>query len=72
MGQLRNQMAEDIRLRGLCANTLKTYLRCGEVFVRHHGKSPRLMGKAEIRDFLLHLVEDLSARHRRTTSTPRR
>lgn len=59
MGKLRDKMAEDIKLRGLCANTLRTYLRCAEVFVRHYGKSPTLMGKAEVRDFLLHLVDDL-------------
>ena len=59
MGKLRDKMAEDLKLRGLCDNTRETYLRCAELFVKHHRKSPTLMGKGEVRDFLLHLVEDL-------------
>jgi site-specific recombinase XerD len=59
MGKLRDKMDGDMKLRGLSENTRKTYLRCTEGFVKHYGKSPTLMGKVEVRDFLLHLVDDL-------------
>jgi len=58
MGKLQDRMEEDLRLRGLSANTRATYLRCARRFVKHYRKSPTEMGKAEVRDFLLHLVEE--------------
>ncbi len=58
MGQLRDKMEEDLRLAGLSPNTRQTYLRCAAVFVRHYGKGPMRMGRAEVRDFLLHLLEE--------------
>ena len=58
MGKLRDKMDEDLRLRGLSLNTRKTYLRCARAFVKHYRKSPTEMGKAEVRDFLLHLVDE--------------
>jgi site-specific recombinase XerD len=50
-------MTGDLKLRGLSKNTRETYLYCVAVFVRHHGKSPKVMGRQEVRDFLLHLIE---------------
>lgn len=58
MGRLRNAMTEDLKLRGLSDNTSKTYLRCISVFARHHGRSPARLGRLEVRDFLLHLLEE--------------
>jgi len=58
MGQLRDKMEEDLRLAGLSPNTRQTYLRCAAVFVRHYGQGPMRMGRAEVRDFLLHLLEE--------------
>lgn len=58
MGKLRDKMEQDLKLRGLCENTRETYLRCARGFVKHYRKSPTEMGKAEVRDFLLHLVEE--------------
>lgn len=58
MGKLRDKMEQDLKLRGLCENTRETYLRCARAFVKHYRKSPTEMGKAEVRDFLLHLVEE--------------
>jgi integrase len=40
-------MEEDPRLGRLSANTRQTYLRCGAAFVRHYGKGPMRMGRAE-------------------------
>jgi integrase/recombinase XerD len=57
MGRLRDKMVGDLRLRGLSDNTRETYLHCVTVFARHHGRSPTLLGREQVRDFLLHLVE---------------
>jgi integrase/recombinase XerD len=57
MGKLRNKMEGDLKLRGLSDNTRITYLRCAELFVKHYMKSPTEMGRVQIRDFLLHLIE---------------
>ena len=58
MGQLRDKMEEDLRLAGLSPNARQTHLRSAAVFVRHHSKGPMRMGRAEVRDFLLHLLEE--------------
>lgn len=58
MGRLRDKMEDDLKLRGLCENTRKTYLRCAAKFSRHCGKSPSKLGRAEIREYLLHLVKE--------------
>lgn len=57
MGKLRDKMEGDLKLRGLSENTRKTYLRCAAKFAGHYGKSPFRMGRVEVRDFLLELVE---------------
>ena len=56
MGELRERMAADLRLRGLSENTQKTYLGCVRQFAAHFGRSPTELGEAEIRTFLAHLA----------------
>ena len=58
MGKLKQKMDEDLKLRGVCENTRSTYLRCAELFVRHYRKPPSQLGKTEIRDYLLQMLED--------------
>lgn len=58
MGKLRDQMAGDLKLRGLSKLTRETYLRCARAFAAHYRRSPKEMGRTEVRDFLLHLVEE--------------
>ena len=58
MGQLRERMAVDLRLRGLSPVTQRMYLGCVERFVAHHRRSPKALGEAEIRAFLDHLVRE--------------
>jgi site-specific recombinase XerD len=58
MGKLKQKMAEDLKLRGLCENTRITYLRCAEVFVRHYAKPPAQLGRTDIRDYLLQMLQD--------------
>lgn len=57
MGKLREKMDGDLKLRGLSVNTRKTYIICAAAFVKHYRKPPAVMGRNEIRDFLLHLIE---------------
>jgi site-specific recombinase XerD len=57
MGTLREKMESDLKLRGLSTNTRKTYLLCAASFVRHYGRPPAKMGRVEVRDYLLHLLE---------------
>jgi integrase/recombinase XerD len=57
MGTLRDKMEGDLKLKGLSPNTRKTYLLCAASFVRHYGKPPARMGRIEVRDYLLHLLE---------------
>jgi site-specific recombinase XerD len=50
-------MKQDLELRGCRVNTVLTYLRCARKFAAHFKRSPAEMGTAEIRQFLVHLVE---------------
>jgi len=58
MGELRERMAVDLRLRGLSPVTQRMYLGCVERFVVHHRRSPTALGESEIRSFLDHLVRE--------------
>jgi integrase/recombinase XerD len=57
MGQLRDRMEEDLKLKGLSAATRRVYLLYCRRFVEFHGRSPTAMGAAEIRGFLLHQLQ---------------
>jgi integrase/recombinase XerD len=58
MGQVRDRMAVDLRLRGMSPVTQRMYLGCAERFVAHHGRPPKVLGEAESRSFLDHLVRE--------------
>jgi integrase/recombinase XerD len=58
MGMLRERMLDDLKLRGYREITQRCYLGCVQRFADHYGRSPASMGEREIRDFLLHLVEE--------------
>src|SRR5213592_650319 len=57
MGQLRDRMDADLRLRGLSENTRRLYLRCARDFTAYCGRSPAAVGTEEVRAFLRHLVD---------------
>ena len=61
MTPLRKRMIDDMTLRGLKPNTIKAYVECAARFARHFGKSPELLGTAEIRSYLLYLHHDQNA-----------
>ncbi len=44
MGQLRDRMDADLRLRGLSKNTRRLYLRCARDFAAYCGRSPAVVG----------------------------
>lgn len=58
MGQLREQMKADLKLRRYRAGTIDNYLSCARKFVAFHHRPPAEMGEPEIRQFLLHLVDE--------------
>ncbi len=58
MGKLKQKMGQDLKLRGLCENTRSTYLRCAQLFVRHYRRPPSQLGKTEIREYLLQMLDD--------------
>lgn len=55
--QLEKRFVEELDLRNTPINTRLTYRRCIERFERHFGKSAAQLGRAEVRQYLLHLVE---------------
>ena len=58
MGEMRNRMEKELKLRGYSPRTIKTYLRVIHNFVAFHRRPAEKMGSAEARSYLLHLIED--------------
>ena len=58
MTPLRKRMIDDMTLHGLKRKTIRAYVACVARFARHFGKSPELLGAAEIRSYLLYLTHD--------------
>lgn len=63
MGQLRDRMAEDLRLAGFSADTVRNYLYCVKQFARHFMRSPAELGEGEVRSYLLHILEERKLSH---------
>jgi len=55
--QLEKRLAQEFELRNTPVNTRLTYRRCIERFERHFDKSAAHLGREEVRQYLLHLVE---------------
>ncbi len=58
MGQLRDRMAEDLKLRRYAPSTSRHYLICARAFVAYHRRPAQQMGLDEVRDFLLHMTTE--------------
>jgi len=54
---LKKRLAEEFALRGTPVNTQRTYCGCIDRFERHHAASATRLGRAHVRQFLVHLVE---------------
>ena len=57
MGQLHDQMEQDLILKQLAPSTRRNYLLYCRKFAAHYGRSPEELGEAEIREYLLHLIQ---------------
>jgi len=58
MTSLRKRMLEDLRLRNLSEQTTRLYIGSVKRFSQYFGRPPEQLGPEQIREFLLHLVDD--------------
>jgi site-specific recombinase XerD len=58
---IREKMTADLELRGFASTTKKEYLRRAQNFVAHYRRPPIELGEQEVREFLLHLVNERKA-----------
>jgi hypothetical protein len=49
MGQLRDRMEQDLKLRGVSPATIRNYLLYGRKFAAFFMRSPEQLGAAEVR-----------------------
>jgi len=57
MGQLRDRMEQDLILKGFRPETRRIYLLYGRRLAAFYRRSPEELGEADIRRFLLHLIQ---------------
>ena len=57
MGELKEAMRREMRLRNYSRGTIKVYLQHMSDFTRFHGRSPAELGTDDVRRYLLHLAE---------------
>ena len=55
MGELRDRMEADLRLRGYAEKTRVAYVSCVRAFARHFRRSPAALGEDEVRAYLTYL-----------------
>ena len=65
----RRLMIEDMQLRGLSPHTQAAYLMRVTLFARFCNKHPDHLGEKEIREYLLHLVNEQHASYAVVTQT---
>jgi integrase/recombinase XerD len=58
MGQLRQKMDKDLKLRGYSLGTRGSYLRSGIKLAQHFDRSPKDLDLPDLEQFLLHLIEE--------------
>lgn len=58
MGRLHDRMEADLQLTGYSPSTRRIYLLYARQFAKYHMRSPAEMGEEEIRQYLLHMVEE--------------
>jgi len=57
MGELRDRMEADLRLRGYAEKTRVAYVSCIRAVARHFRRSPATLGEDEIRAYLTYLID---------------
>jgi site-specific recombinase XerD len=58
VGELKESMRRELKLRNYSYRTIKAYLQHMTDFTRHFGKSPDKMGNQAIIEYLVHMTED--------------
>lgn len=58
MSTLREQMTEDLQLKGATAKTQRIYLREVSNYAKYFGKFPEELGESELREYLLYLMKE--------------
>ena len=61
MTPLRQRMIEDMRLRNLSPHTIDAYVLAVKQFANHFVRSPDQLGGEQVRQYLLHLVQEKHA-----------
>jgi len=56
--RFRKMMLEELRRRNYAQNTVRTYIKIVERFVKHFGRSPDRLGPNQIREYQVHLFRD--------------
>src|SRR5512135_1231867 len=67
MTPLRQRMIEDMKLRNFAPRTIQVYVERVATFAKHFGKSPDRLGPADVRAYLLYLVNQKHASLRFTS-----
>jgi site-specific recombinase XerD len=57
MTPLRQRLIDDLRLRNYSPRTMEAYVAGVAKFAKHFGRSPDQLGREQLRDFQLHLLE---------------
>ena len=58
MGKLHSRMDEEMVLRGLRPRSRQIYLAAVRKYIEFHGRSPRVLGKEEVRRYVVHLLQE--------------
>jgi integrase/recombinase XerD len=61
MTPLRRCMIEDMKLRNFAPRTIQVYVERVATFAKHFGKSPEHLGAAQVRAYLLFLIQEKHA-----------
>jgi site-specific recombinase XerD len=61
MTPLRRRMVDDMTLRNFSPKSIQAYVRCVARLARYYHRSPDLLGPEQVREYLLHLLQQQHA-----------
>ncbi|MFN8626709.1 MAG: phage integrase N-terminal SAM-like domain-containing protein [Candidatus Binatia bacterium] len=62
MGELRDRMVQDTRVRNLSVRTIESYVAAVRGLAKCYGKSPETLSNEEVHRYLIHVREERSSR----------